>query len=80
MTRLTAAGIAASLLLTLCPMAHADPDDGDDPGTGREVCGAYNLGVPQDQIPDRLRANDHRINEWQAQRDTNWPILQGDCG
>lgn len=75
MTRIAAIAIAAGLI-ALAPPAHADPDD----DTSKEVCGAYNLGVPQDQIPDRLHANDHRINEWQAQRDTNWPIINGDCG
>lgn len=53
--------------------AHAD----DDPGP---VCTAFNLGVPPDQIAQDLQRNDHRINEWQAQRETNWPIIEGDCG
>ena len=64
-------------LLIATPTAHADPDD--DPGTGQEVCGAFNIGVPPpDQIANGLQRNDHRISEWQAQRDTNWPILQPD--
>jgi hypothetical protein len=33
-----------------------------------------------DQIANGLQRGDHRINEWQAQRDTNWPIIEGDCG
>lgn len=69
----------AAGLLAFAPVAHADPDS-DDPDTTREVCGAFNYGQSQDQIAQNLHRNDHRINEWQAQRDTNWPIIEGDCG
>ncbi|MEO8813746.1 MAG: hypothetical protein ABI307_06970 [Mycobacterium sp.] len=27
-----------------------------------------------------LQSNDGRINEWQAWRDTNWPIINGEGG
>ncbi|WP_345317459.1 hypothetical protein, partial [Mycobacterium paraffinicum] len=40
------AALLATTCLTLAPAAHAD----DDPGTGQEVCGAYNLGVPARDI------------------------------
>lgn len=78
MTARLAAVLVASLL-ACAPVAHADPDS-DNLGTGQEVCGAYNLGVPPDQIAQDLHRGDHRINEWQAQRDTNWPIITGACG
>lgn len=68
--------LLAMLVLGSPSVARAD---NDDPGTGQEVCGAFNLGVPPDQIAQDLQRNDHRINEWQAQRDTNWPIISGDC-
>ncbi len=79
--RTVLAAICGALIVASAPAgtAHAGPDS-DDPGTGQEVCGAFNLGFPQDQIAQDLHRNDHRINEWQAQRDTNWPILEGDCG
>lgn len=54
--------------------AHADPSTTD------EVCGAFNLGVPPSEIPGRLGANDGRENYWKAQKDTIWPIIEGDCG
>jgi hypothetical protein len=77
--RNTPAVALAAGWLTLAPVAHADPDN-NGPSTQDEICGAYNLGVPPDQIAQDLHRNNHRINEWQAQKDTNWPILQGDCG
>jgi hypothetical protein len=75
-TAVTAALIAAGLMLGA--PAHADPDD---PGTTtNEVCGAFNLGVPPGDIPGRLGANDGRENYWTAQRQSAWPIIEGDCG
>jgi hypothetical protein len=65
-------GIAAALV-GFAPVAHADP-------TTDEVCGAFNLGVPPDQIAERLGQNDGRYNYWTAQRDTVWPITTGQCG
>lgn len=54
--------------------AHADPSTTD------EVCGAFNLGVPPAEIPGRLGQNDGRENYWRAQRETVWPIIEGECG
>jgi hypothetical protein len=74
---------ALALAVLLGAPAHADPDDPDTSSpdtTTNEVCGAYNLGVPQAEVPGRLGANDGRENYWKAQRDTNWPIIEGDCG
>jgi hypothetical protein len=70
---------AVAGLIGCAPLAHADPDTNDSDGTNSEVCGAFNLGVPPDEIPGRLGANDHRNNYWKAQRDTVWPIIEGDC-
>lgn len=75
-TIIRAAAIAAAIGLAWPATAHAD----DDPGTDQEVCGAFNLGVPPDQIAQGLQRGDGRINPWQAQRDTVWPIISGDCG
>lgn len=50
------------------------------PNTTDEVCGAFKLGVPLDQIPGLLGRNDGRENYWQAQRDSVWPIIEGQCG
>ena len=73
---------ALALAVLLGAPAHADPDDPDasSPDTTTEVCGAFNLGVPPGEIPGRLGANDGRENYWTAQRQSAWPILQGDCG
>ena len=68
-----AAALTASGLMLSAP-AQADPSTTD------EVCGAFNLGVPQSEIPGRLGANDGRENYWRAQRETNWPIIEGECG
>ena len=43
-------------------------------------CAAFNLGVPGADIPGRLGANDGRENYWTAQRQSAWPIIEGDCG
>ena len=72
-TVMGAALIAAGLMLGA--PAHADPDT-----TTNEVCGAFNLGVPPGDIPGRLGANDGRENYWTAQRQSAWPIIEGDCG
>jgi hypothetical protein len=78
--RYTIAALAVAGLLGFAPMAHADPDTDDTDGTNSEVCGAFNLGVPPGEIINRLGQNDHRFNYWRAQRDTIWPIIEGDCG
>lgn len=77
MTRTFAVALAAGCL-ALTAIAHAD--DPDDPGTGQEICGAYNLGVPPSQIPDNLHHNDGRWNYWRGQRETEQRIVGGDCG
>ena len=80
---LALAAIFAVVLLALFVFngkAHADPDTNDSDGTNSEVCGAFNLGVPPGEIIDRLGRNDARNNYWKAQRDTVWPIIEGDCG
>lgn len=61
-------------------VAHTDPDDSGPDTTTNEVCGAFNLGVPPGDIPGRLGANDGRENYWTAQRQSAWPIIEGDCG
>ena len=71
---------AAALALAATVVLGAGTARADDPDTTDEVCGAYNLGVPEAEIPGRLGANDGRENYWKAQRDTNWPIIEGDCG
>lgn len=71
------AAVLAVLALASPATAHADTDD---PGTGPEVCGAFNLGVPPDQIAQGLQRNDGRYNYWRAQHDTIWPIITGACG
>lgn len=71
--------IRLAAALALAAALGAGTARADDPDTD-EVCGAFNLGVPQAEIPGRLGANDGRENYWQAQRDTNWPIIEGDCG
>ena len=58
----------------------ADPDDSGPDTTTNEVCGAFNLGVPPGDIPGRLGQNDGRENYWTAQRQSAWPIIEGDCG
>ena len=80
-TAIGAALIAAGLMLGA--PAHADPDDPDTSSpdtTTEEVCGAFNLGVPPGDIPGRLGANDGRENYWTAQRQSAWPIIEGECG
>lgn len=75
--------LLASLAIPIVTLAVAAPARADypsDPGTTQEVCGAYNLGVPQDQIAQGLQRNDARMNEWRAWHSTNWPIIEGDCG
>jgi hypothetical protein len=62
------------------PVAHADPDDSDNPGTTDEICGAFNMGIAPGDIPGRLGQNDKRYNYWQAQRDTRDAIIGGECG
>jgi len=74
--RVIAVGVAAALSLVLSIPARADSDD----QTTAEVCGAYNLGLSQDEIRQGLQRNDGRFNEWRAWRSTNWPIIRGDCG
>lgn len=51
----------------------------DDDTTTDTVCTGFNLGMSPDQIAGGLQRNDGRINEWQAWRDTTWPIIEGDC-
>ncbi len=68
---------ALALAVLLGAPAHADPDD---PSTTDEVCGAFNLGVPSGDIPGRLGQNDGRENYWTAQRQSAWPIIEGECG
>lgn len=75
--RYTLAAVALAVLLAA--PAHADPDD-SGPDTTKEVCGAFNLGVPPGDIPGRLGQNDGRENYWTAQRQSAWPIIEGDCG
>ena len=75
--RLAAAALALAATVVLGAPAHADPDD---PDTTDEVCGAFNLGVPPADIPGRLGQNDGRENYWTAQRQSAWPIIEGDCG
>jgi hypothetical protein len=71
---LAAAALLASLLAAPAP-ARAD----DDPDPTQEICGAYNLGVPPDQIPGDLGRNDARWNYWRAQQRTSQTIISGGC-
>ena len=70
-----AAVTVVAALLIATPLAHADPDD---PTT--EICGAFDLGVPPDQIAERLGENDHRWNVWRSWRAVGPTIVGGDCG
>jgi hypothetical protein len=75
------AALAVLAIIVACPKAHADPDDSDAGSSKTDsVCTAYNLGVPEAQIPGLLRKNDGRENYNQSQRDTVWPIIEGECG
>jgi hypothetical protein len=56
-------------------MPNAEP-----PCPEREVCGAFNLGVPPGHIPGDLHRNDGRSNYWRGQRETEQHIIGGDCG
>jgi hypothetical protein len=67
-----------ALAITLAAPAHADPDDPTN-DTTKEVCGAFNLGLPPDQIAQGLQRNDGRFNRWRAWNSTIWPIIEGDC-
>lgn len=78
MTRTLAAALVTSTLLLAAP-APARADD-DDPSPNQEICGAYNLGVPPDQIPEDINRGDARWNYWRAQQRTRDTILGGDCG
>jgi len=71
-----ALALAATVVLG-AGTAHADPDDPDT--TTNEVCGAFDLGIPPGEIPGRLGANDGRENYWTAQRQSAWPIIEGQC-
>lgn len=64
---------AATIALVGAGWARAD-----DPTP--EVCGAFNLGVPPEQIAGGLEQNDARYNYWRAHQSTVWPIIEGDCG
>jgi hypothetical protein len=71
-----------ALAITLAAPAHADPDDPTNDTTNdttKEVCGAFNLGLPPDQIAQGLQRNDGRFNRWRAWNSTIWPIIEGDC-
>jgi hypothetical protein len=70
---------AVALATALAAPAYADPDDDSD-NTTNEICGAFDMGVPPADIPGRLGANDGRENYWTAQRQSAWPIIEGDCG
>ncbi|WP_264035535.1 hypothetical protein, partial [Mycobacterium paraffinicum] len=37
------------------------------------------IALPAPDIAQGLQRGDGRINPWQAQRDTVWPIIEGDC-
>ena len=77
--RYLVAALACAALIGM-PVAHADPDESGPDTTTNEVCGAFNLGVPPGDIPGRLGRNDGRENYWTAQRQSAWPIIEGDCG
>lgn len=77
MRTLISLGIAAAILsagVGLAGPAAAQPDPTD------EVCGAFNLGVPPEQIAERLGRNDARYNYWRSVQSTMWPIIEGQCG
>lgn len=57
--RLAVAGVAALAAVVLAAPAHADD-------TTTSVCGAFNLGVPPDQIAGGLQQGDGRYDYWRA--------------
>jgi hypothetical protein len=69
--------VAGALLVAPIPSAHADT--GDDDSTTSSVCTGFRLGMSPSQIERGLQQNDGRVNPWQAQRDTIWPIVTGQC-
>lgn len=71
-----AAALLSMLVLAAPAPAHAD----DDPGTGPEVCGGFDLALSPSEIAQGLQRNDGRYNYWRAQHDSTWPIITGDCG
>jgi hypothetical protein len=73
-----AAAACAAMVLVMGAAGTARADD--DPTVTQEICGTYNLGVPQDQIPVDLQRNDGRWNTWTSQQRTNQTILGGACG
>jgi hypothetical protein len=74
--RYTIAALACAGLVVM-PVAHADPDDGDN--TDQIICGSFDAGVPPGEIPGRLGANDGRWNYWRAQQRTRDDIVEGHC-
>lgn len=76
--RLVPVAAALTAVLLVVPVAHADPDTDDT--TAQEVCGAYNLGLPPDEIERGLEQHDGRYNPWRARNSTVWTIVEGHCG
>lgn len=69
--------VAAVLMLAALAVAPAASAHPDDDGTRTAVCTGLHLGTSPSEIehgPQR-----RGINEWQAQRETVWPIIDGDC-
>jgi hypothetical protein len=69
------AGVGAACAATVIAAGPARADHDPTP----EVCGAFNLGVPPDQIAQGLERGDGRYNYWRAQQSTIWPIIEGQC-
>lgn len=69
-TTVRIAALVATIALAWPATAHAD-DDG--PSTTDEVCGAS-------EIAQGLHRGDGRYNYWRAQRDSTWPVIEGQCG
>lgn len=71
--------VSVALVVSVAGAGVAGADDGDDDTT--EICGALHMGVPPDDISERLGHNDPRYNNYWAARSRVWPVIVGgDCG